>query len=120
MYFIKMEVTTADALYNFGLKQPKVVPYIGEALCNAVLICSAVRAGSKTNLKKEPYLNELQRRVKTLTNDETANAFIALVADMFDEVHLRLDEVAIRHECKPMEYKLFKKERGTIYIVRVK
>lgn len=120
MYFIKMEVTTADALYNFGLKNPKVVPFIGEVLCNAVLICSANRAGSKTSLNKEMYLKTLLQRLRTNIDDDTSDAFLTLAKDLFNEIDDKLEEEIIKHECRPMEYKLFKKERSSIFITRVK
>lgn len=120
MYFIKMEVTTADTLYNFGLKNPKVVPFIGEALCNAVLICSANRAGSKTTLNKEMYLKALLQRLRTNSDNDTSDTFLSLVRELFIEIDAKLEEEIIKHECRPMEYKLFKKERSSIFITRVK
>ena len=120
MYFIKMEVTAAEALYNFGLEEPSIVPFLSEILQNAVMITSSERAGSLITLNRELYLTGLQNKLKRSLPEPTAGKLSDLTNTLFDEVAVLLELEATKHECIAMPYKLFKKERNTLFITRTK
>ena len=120
MYFITLEVKTAEALYQLGLEDPTVVSFLTEILSNAVVITSAERAKTKITLKRDLYLSGLQTKLKKYLKEPSATKLFKLTQDLFQELDTELNSYVKEHECLPSPYVLFKKERNKLFITRMK
>ena len=119
MYFIKLEVMSSAALYQLALKEPSISPYLSDIYNHAVMIMSAERANEKLTLNRTLYLTNLKSRLKRNLSDALTQHVLTLTEIIFDEIGQQLDETAKVHECVPVTYKLYRKDRTSFFITRL-